>query len=82
MNSFWYGGLTTTVTEYFPTGRSNGLPWVGTSLVVALQPAWMPHTAPSVNGFPSAHPIGYGVWAGASGRVRTESYEFGQKFVQ
>jgi hypothetical protein len=47
--------------------------------VRAFQPAWMPQTAPRVNGLSPAQDVGYGVSAGASRRVRAESYVFGQK---
>jgi hypothetical protein len=49
--------------------------------VVAFHPAWMPQTEPSVNGFDPAQPVGYGVEAGASRRVRAEPHVFGQKSV-
>nr|BFE76495.1 hypothetical protein GCM10020092_097960 [Actinoplanes digitatis] len=49
--------------------------------VGAFQPAWMPQTEPSVNGLSPEQPCGYGVSAGASRRVRADSYEFGQKSV-
>ncbi|OJF13570.1 hypothetical protein BG844_14430 [Couchioplanes caeruleus subsp. caeruleus] len=52
-----YRGFSVTVAVYLPSVRSRGSP-CGLLPTSAFQPAWMPQTAPRLNGLPPEQPRG------------------------